>query len=143
RQRTEIDRSIQRLGQAFASGLDREALLGIVLETALGACEAEYGRIELVDEGKVEMPEGATDALREAAAAVAQRSRRDGVHIEAEREGAYALAAPLRPRGGSEVVGTMTVARTGLPFGNAERDVFLYLIGQASASLENISAHER
>jgi len=37
----------------------------------------------------------------------------------------------------------MAVARGPQPFGQHERDVFLYLIGQASASLENISTHER
>ena len=47
RQQVEIDRSVRRIGEAFASGLDRQALLKVVVETALGACGAEYGTIAL------------------------------------------------------------------------------------------------
>ena len=36
----------------------------------------------------------------------------------------------------------MTVARHGEQFSHAERDVFLYLVGQVSASIENIALHE-
>ncbi len=47
RQKVEIDRSVRRIGQAFASGLDRQGLLKVVVETALGACGAAYGTIAL------------------------------------------------------------------------------------------------
>ena len=40
RQRTELDRSFVRLGEASASGLDQEALLAIVAEAALGGCSS-------------------------------------------------------------------------------------------------------
>ena len=36
----------------------------------------------------------------------------------------------------------MTVARHGEQFSHAERDVFLYLVGQVSSSIENIALHE-
>ena len=36
----------------------------------------------------------------------------------------------------------MTVGRAGRPFTPAEREVFLYLVGQAAASVENIALHE-
>ena len=39
-------------------------------------------------------------------------------------------------------VGVMTVARHGEQFSHAERDVFLYLVGQVSSSIENIALHE-
>jgi diguanylate cyclase (GGDEF)-like protein len=39
-------------------------------------------------------------------------------------------------------VGVMTVARAGRPFNATEREVFLYLLGQASASVENVALHE-
>jgi diguanylate cyclase (GGDEF)-like protein len=144
RQRIELDRSIRRLGEAFAKGLDRDAVLRIVLETALTACEAQYGRIALADGTVVELPEIADGAARQAALGAESRARADRVQVEASDEsGLHALAAPLRPLGGGDVVGTMTVARGPQPFGQHERDVFLYLIGQASASLENISTHER
>jgi len=143
RQRIELDRSIQRLGEAFAKGLDRHTVLRIVLETALAACEAQYGRIALADGTVVELPEVADGAARQAALGAESRARAERVQVEiAEDWGLHALAAPLRPLGGADVVGTMAVARGPQPFGQHERDVFLYLIGQASASLENISTHE-
>jgi diguanylate cyclase (GGDEF)-like protein len=37
----------------------------------------------------------------------------------------------------------MTVARRGEQFSHAERDVFVYLVGQVSASIENIALHEQ
>jgi diguanylate cyclase (GGDEF)-like protein len=36
----------------------------------------------------------------------------------------------------------MTIARAGEAFNEAERDVFLYLVGQASSSIENVALHE-
>ena len=47
RQRLEIENSVRRIGDAFASGLDRQALLGILVETAVGACDADYGLVVL------------------------------------------------------------------------------------------------
>lgn len=47
RQRAELEQSIRRIGEAFAHGLDREAVLEIIAETALAACEAESSRIVL------------------------------------------------------------------------------------------------
>ena len=47
RQRVEIEMSVRRIGDAFASGLDRQALLAILVETAVGACGADYGLVAL------------------------------------------------------------------------------------------------
>ncbi len=143
RQQIEIDRSVSRIGEAFASGLDRQALLQVVVETSLGACRAEYGTIVLSREGAEAEAGDFNPGLRDASVAAAERARarndlvvgRDGDHC--------ALASPLRrlaePPGN---VGVMTVARSGEQFSNAERDVFLYLVGQVSASIENIALHE-
>jgi len=143
RQRRELDRSVQRLGEAFASGLDRDALLAIVAETALGACEAEYARVALENGTMIEVPAGAAGPARDAAVAAQKRSSREGSKVDARRDNGFALAAPLRSLGRDEPVGTLAIGRGGAVFGESEREVFLYLIGQASASIENISAHER
>ncbi|MDQ3729478.1 MAG: GGDEF domain-containing protein [Actinomycetota bacterium] len=143
RQRTELDRSVQRLGEAFAAGLDRESLLGIVAETALGACDAEYARVSLEDGTLIEVPEGFTGAARDAAVAGQKRADREGAKVDVRRDDGFALAAPLKRLIDGERVGSLTIGRRGSAFGDADREVFLYLIGQASASIENISAHER
>ena len=36
----------------------------------------------------------------------------------------------------------MTIAAPDKPFSAAEREVFLYLVGQAAASVENVALHE-
>jgi diguanylate cyclase (GGDEF)-like protein len=144
RQQVEIDRSVRRIGEAFASGLDRQTLLGIVAETSLGACAAQYGRIALRDRQATDAEVGrsATGKLREAVGAAEQRAGRDGSLAGARREEAHALASPIRRIGEETSVGTMTIAREGEAFTAAERDVFLYLVGQVSASIANIALHE-
>ncbi len=145
RQQIEIDRSVSRIGEAFASGLDRQALLQVVVETSLGACRAEYGTIVLSGREGAEAEAGdSNQGLEDASVAAADRARaRDDLVVG--RDGEYcALASPLRrlaePPGN---VGVMTVARRGEQFSQAERDVFHYLVGQVSASIENIALHEQ
>ena len=144
RQQVEIDRSVRRIGQAFASGLNRQGLLEIVAETAVSACAADYGLIVLEGGGEPEVSVGSAEGgIAGAVLAAESLATREGELSEQDRAGAYALSAPLKSIGAtSEALGVMSVARTSGPFSEAERDVFLYLIGQASASIENVSLHE-
>jgi diguanylate cyclase (GGDEF)-like protein len=144
RQQVEIDRSIRRIGEAFAAGLDRGALLEILAETAISASSAEYGLIALTGREGAEAEVGiSTDELQDAVLAAEAEANRSGELAEVNRDGAHALSGPLRRIGepGSNI-GVMTVARREEPFGPPERDVFLYLIGQAAASIENVALHE-
>jgi diguanylate cyclase (GGDEF)-like protein len=144
RQKVEIDRSVRRIGQAFASGLDREGLLKVVVETALGACGAAYGTIALrgAEGGEAEAGDP-TDAIRDLIAIAENDGLREAGLIERHQGKAHALASPLRRLDESpETVGVMTVAREGEAFTSGERDVFLYLVGQVAASIENIALHE-
>jgi diguanylate cyclase (GGDEF)-like protein len=144
RQRDEIERSVRRIGEAFASGLDRQALLGIVVETALGACNATYGVIALGGRVGAEAEAGKPSGeLREALVAAEERATRSGELAEHAAGGAFAIAAPISPLGdGASEVGVMSLGRPGKPFDPAERDVFRYLLGQAAVSIENIGLHE-
>jgi diguanylate cyclase (GGDEF)-like protein len=144
RQQVEVDRSVRRIGEAFASGLDRQALLEVVVETALGACDADYGQIALSGHEGAEAQAGtASDAIQEVAAAAEVDALADNDIIARDRDGVYALANPLRRISEPSVsVGVMTIAREGDPFTATERDVFLYLVGQVSSSIENIALHE-
>ena len=63
--------------------------------------------------------------------------------MEVEQDGAYAFASSLGRIGQTgSPVGAMTIARAGRPFSPTEREVFLYLVGQAAASVENVALHE-
>jgi len=143
RQRVELDRSVRRLGEAFAAGLDRQTLLGIVAETALGACNAQYARVSLLDGEVIEVPSGFKGSARDAAVAGQKRVDREGAKVEAVRGDGFALAAPLKTLSDNVQVGSLSIGRAGIEFLNEERDVFLYLLGQTSVSIENITTHEK
>jgi diguanylate cyclase (GGDEF)-like protein len=144
RQKVEVDRSVRRIGQAFASGLDRQGLLKVVIETALGACRASYGTIALLGTEGGEADAGdPTEAIQDlVVTAEGDALKEDGL-VERHQGKVHALASPLRRLGENpENVGVMTVAREGDAFTSGERDVFLYLVGQVASSIENITLHE-
>ena len=144
RQQIEIDRSVSRIGEAFASGLDRQALLQVVVETSLSACRADYGMIALSGRDGAEAEAGQlTERLQDVAVTAAKMAYDRNDLVVREDDGYCALAGPLRrladPPGN---VGVMMVARQGEQFSHPQRDVFRYLVGQVSASIENIALHE-
>ncbi len=53
-----------------------------------------------------------------------------------------AIAHPLRGADGHDVVGVVSVARSGMPFTPGDRDLFAYLAGQVARSMENVELHE-
>jgi diguanylate cyclase (GGDEF)-like protein len=144
RQRVEIDRSVRRIGKAFASGLDRQALLRVVAEAALGACGATYGTIALRGTRAAEADAGAaSESVQDLVISAEGDALQADALVARHGDGVHALAAPLRRLGEKpEKVGVMTIAREGQEFTATERDVFVYLTGQVAASMENIALHE-
>jgi diguanylate cyclase (GGDEF)-like protein len=142
-QRAEIERSVRRIGEAFASGLDRQALLEVVVEATVSACSADYGLIALSGHVGAEAEAGnASEAMQEAALEAEEQALRDSDVVDAQRDGAHAISSPLTRLGGPDALGAMTIARDTGPFTTDEHDVFRYLVGQASASVENVALHE-
>jgi diguanylate cyclase (GGDEF)-like protein len=136
---------VQRIGEAFASGLDRRALLEIVAETAITACDAEAAAVVLADRGRLEVGAGDRDAgpLGEALRSAISKSLETGESADVRSEDAVAVAAPLVSHGtGKSTNAAMAIARTGLPFDANEREMLRYLGGQAAVSVENIDLHE-
>jgi diguanylate cyclase (GGDEF)-like protein len=145
RQRVELERSVQRIGEAFASGLDRRALLEIVAETALTACDAGAARVVLDGRRRLEVVAGELRGteLAPALGAAVENALADGASAELRRAGAVALAEPLRPLGETHRRdGVIAIARPGEAFDEAEREMLRYLCGQAAVSVENIDLHE-
>ncbi len=144
RQRLEIEDSVRRIGDAFASGLDRQALLGILVETAVSACDADYGIVELSGHLGAEAETGkASGPVHEATLEAQRRALAEPEPVQVADGSAHAFATRLGQIGsGGDPVGTMTVGRADRAFTAAEREVFLYLVGQAAASVENIALHE-
>jgi diguanylate cyclase (GGDEF)-like protein len=144
RQKVEIDRSVRRIGQAFASGLDRQALLKVMVEAALGACGATYGTIALRGTKGAEADAGtASEAIQDLVVTAQDDALKEDGIVARHRDRVHALAAPLHRLGEKPVnVGVMAVAREGEEFTTGERDVFVYLIAQVASSIENIALHE-
>jgi len=147
-ERERVQSSVRRLGQAVGSNLDRDALLRIVLTSALEGVDAEAGRVTIRPNRRMPVEEavrvgslrGLEGAVREAEAQVLGGERIG----EVTRDGASALAHPLR-EGDEEhrrVSGAVSVARSGVPFTTTDRELFQYLASQASVSIENVGLHE-
>jgi Diguanylate cyclase, GGDEF domain len=145
RQRAELERSVQRIGEAFAHGLDREALLDIVAETALAACEGESCRIVLSGRTAAQAEAGviADGTVGEALRAAESVALQEGGEAEATREDLHALARRLTGiHDDDRRLGAMTIVRQGDPFDAGQRELFRYLAGQAAVSVENLDLHE-
>ena len=145
-ERSRLEDAIRRIGDTVASNLDRDALLGIVVRTAVDGVRATGGRATTVAPGglpEVRAEVGDLEGLRRELGAAEERALERGEAVEVSEDGTGALAFPLRESGtGGRVVGLVAAARAGEPFTAAERELFSYLAAQAALSLENVELHE-
>jgi diguanylate cyclase (GGDEF)-like protein len=164
RKRRELEETIRRVGEAFASGLDPQQVAAITVQSAVDACEARAGRVLALDTrvfhnvstGAVEGPlAGALEAAEKAAfrpTSTVGKELMEGYEDETRRvvaaraNGAHAIAAPMTARLGSsattQYVGVVAIARDGREFTREEQELLEYLAGQAVVSIENASLHE-
>lgn len=139
--------AMHRIGETFASNLDRDSLLDIVLRTAIDYAGAAGGRAALQDAPK-EVPRTVAEAgslagLEAALRRAESESLRSDAPAEGRQDEASALAHPLRSvKDGATVMGFVSVARTGRPFTVSERELFADLARQAAVSIENVGLHE-
>jgi diguanylate cyclase (GGDEF)-like protein len=143
-----------------------------VVQTAIEACGAEAGRALPVDSSRMELfeygLEGEDQSLRAGLVAAEREAFKidpdigrellagleseDGQPLpqrlpsSAQLELVHALALPMRARiaGGSDIdfVGVISIARHDREFTPQERELFAYLAGQATLSIENVDLHE-
>lgn len=147
-ERGRVQSSMRRLGEAVASNLDRDALLELVVRTAVDGVGADAGRACVRVNGSGTLDErsrvGNLRGLQSALQAVETEALDSGAAREATRGDTIAIAHPLR--GGDalqEIVGVVSVARgSGRPFTPGDRELFSYLAGQVGRSMENVELHE-
>ena len=149
RERERLQEAMRRIGETFASNLDRDALLEIVVRTAVDGVGAEVGRAAIRPREGERLEQVATvgnvDGMEEVLREVEARALRSGEPSDAQIEEAVALSHPLRRRDGDrpgEVAGLVSIARPQRAFTSAETDLFHYLAGQAEVSIENVGLHE-
>lgn len=147
RERERVQGSMRRLGEAVASNLDRDALLEIVVRTAVEGVGADGGRASVCgpDQATLEQRSkvGSTEGLTKVLDLVEIDALVNGTPWESTVDGTSAIAHPLRSTDGSEtVVGVVSVGRKGRTFTQSERELFDYLAAQAAVSMENVDLHE-
>lgn len=144
-QRTELDRSVRRIGEAVASGLDRRALMGIMIETALAASASQYGRVVLLDDERDSVEGGVnpTPDMRATVDAAELATGRDRNAAEAHLDPYHAVSYPMAVPGEiNELLGVVTMGRAGNAYSAEERDALHFLINRAALSIRNVHAHE-
>jgi diguanylate cyclase (GGDEF)-like protein len=146
-ERARLQEAMRRIGQTFASNLDREGLLDIVVKTAVDGVGAEAGRASVRPSASAPLEQvsvaGAVAGLEEAIRAAEAKVLETGEPCEATVDDVSALSHPLR-RGDEaqgRVSGVVSVARR-RPFTAPERELFDYLAEQAAVSIENVGLHE-
>ncbi len=145
-ERRRMQDSMLRLGEAVASGLDRDALLELVVRTAVDGVGADAGRVFVRGPDGVTLQErsrvGVMNGLTHAVEAVESQALRDGDPRETVVGEANAIAHPLHDDGGRQVLGVVSIGRTGKPFTPSDRELIRYLAGQAARSIQNVQLHE-
>ena len=146
-ERARLQGAIRRVGESFAKGLDRDALLGIVVQTAVDGVVADCGRATIRPHAAGSLLEvaraGDLVARKEAIHAVERHALKTRAPSETTADGATAMAQPLRSSEGDQVLGVISVARAGdRPFTEPEKELFSYLASQAAVSIENVDLHE-
>src|SRR4051794_18171501 len=146
-ERARLQTAMRTIGETFASNLDREALLEIVVRAAVDGVDADAGRASvrptLTDPLEQVTYFGDTRGLKEAIRAAEANVLETGEPSDAQVEDVSALSHPLRrDEHQARVSGVVTVARRGHPFSPEQRELFHYLAGQAAVSIENVGLHE-
>ena len=166
RKREELADTIRRVGDALATGVDRDGVVALAVRQAVDACDAEVGRaLPLVHGAFSECAVGEVAGDLEKAIEAAERdvfvvrpdvgsellgalegddrAERTRRAVSVHGPGVHALSIGLRSLvDGPEYLGAISIARHGSAFTGEEEDLLEYLAGQAVVSIENASLHE-
>jgi len=140
-ERVRLESTLRRLGEAFASNLDRGALLAIAVRTTADGVGADGGRATSGG-GEERAASGDAGPLEAVVRQAEEEALASGQPREVTAEAGSAIAHPLRGAEHEQVLGIVSVWRAGRPFAPSERELFHYLAGQVGVSLENVALHE-
>jgi diguanylate cyclase (GGDEF)-like protein len=144
-ERSRVRESIRRIGEAFASGLDRQALLELALRTAMDATNAQRGRVsarETATEPLIEA--GHVGRLADVETPIHEAERRalsgDGVG-QASADGIHSATVALGPiLPGGPAHGLITVCREDA-FSDDDLELLRTLAAQATLAMANVNLH--
>lgn len=146
RERSRVRGSIRRIGEAFASGLDRDALLELSLKTVMDATEADHGRVSarastvepLAETMRIGRLAGLETPILEAEHRALEG---DGVGEVAEGDVHLAAVALGAIMPGGPTHGLITVCREGRPFTEDDRELLRSLADRATLALDKVNLH--
>jgi diguanylate cyclase (GGDEF)-like protein len=146
-ERARLQETVRRVGESLGKGLDRDAMLGIVVQTAVDGVGAECGRVVMRHGANGTLSEAAragdVSSYMSAVTAAEAAALEAGEAAETQISGANAMARPLpAPEPADGVLGVISIARPGRPFSERQRELFAYLTNQAAISIENVDLHE-
>src|ERR687897_1942085 len=147
-ERSRLQETVKRVGESLGKGLDRDALLGIVVQTAVDGVGAEGGRVVMRSSANGAQPQeaaraGNVSSYLAAMTAAETAALANGAPAETQISGANALARPLpAPEPDKGMVGVISIARPGGAFTERQQELFAYLARQAAISIENVGLHE-
>jgi diguanylate cyclase (GGDEF)-like protein len=144
-ERARLRESIRRIGQTFASNLDRPALLELALKTAMDAVQADRGRLSvrtgadqpLTETARVGSLGGAEEQVYEAERAALN----SGTLGEAAGEISVMSVVLGAVQSGERADGLITVARSAPAFSDADRELLRSLAAQTTVAVENVELH--
>jgi diguanylate cyclase (GGDEF)-like protein len=147
-ERARLREAIRRIGQTFASNLDRPALLELALKTAMDAVQANTGRLSARQSNEEPLTEAAREGSFTGVGEAIYEAEREALNIgglgEAGGDGSPAVASvalrPLEP--GARIHGLITVARD-RQFSDDDRALLRSLAAQATLALENVDLHHQ
>ncbi|HLY48266.1 MAG TPA: diguanylate cyclase [Solirubrobacteraceae bacterium] len=145
-ERVRLREAIRRIGQTFASNLDRPALLDLALRTAIDAVRGTGGRISIraaPDQPLAEsLRHGGLDDLADALQEAERTVHEAGDVGQSQASGTHVIAVPMgTPESGGYIHGLITVVRTGEPFSSDDQELLRSLAAQATLALENVDLH--
>lgn len=145
-ERRRLRESLLRIGELFASNLDRQALLDLALKTAVDAVSAGCGRLSSRSDADEPLFEtvrlGSLGDFEAAVLEAEARTLRTGLLSEISHGDLHVAAIALVPREpGARAHGVLTVARRGDDFTDDDRELLKSLAGQATVALQNVDFH--
>ena len=147
-ERARLRDSIRRIGQTFASNLDRPALLELALKTAVDGVQASLGRLSSRARGEQPLEEilrvGSLSGLEDRVYEAERAALRNGAMGESSADQVSVLSVALGPtEAGGRPLAVITVGRSERTFSDDDRELLRSLASQATLALENVELHHQ
>ena len=144
-ERTRLEVAVQRIGDAFASKLDLDALLNITMRAAVEALDADGARASAYAGPGRKLVRRATmhedGAIEPALVAAEKAAARRGAISVVSVDDVFAVACPIRESVDGAMAGVIALARQGFGFTDRKRELLQYLCDQAGVAAGDIERH--